>query len=179
MNTVDHFRALTRLSNAELEKILAASDGPDPKDLAGWEFSGFNVASFTKWLGIQKFIKGFFQGPAYVEGYNIPVRQNGFDAPWEHLPSAESPKRFGYYLARRVGQRDRDNKYPRAVLLNYGASPRNIFVRPERVLRDYLVVPDPNDRDLLLGKAYLAIGAARVFSNFFVLKRLRPAAWKA
>jgi len=45
-------------------------------------------------------------------------------------------------------------------------------------LRDYVVQPDPADPDLLLGKAYLALGPFRVPSNFFVIERLRRTSWK-
>jgi hypothetical protein len=46
------------------------------------------------------------------------------------------------------------------------------------VLRDYVVQPDPRNPDVLLGKAFLAIGPMRFYSNFFVLERLRRGAWK-
>ncbi len=67
-----------------------------------------------------------------------------------------------------------DSLYPNGILLDYGASPRNHRLAPERVLRDYLVQPYADDPDLLLGKAYLAFGSWRVASNFFVLGRLSP-----
>lgn len=175
-NTEEHFRSLTRLSTRELDGIMAISEGPDLKSLGGWEFAGYNHAAFTQLLGIRKFVKGFFPGGS--EGYNIPVIQNGIESPWLHLPHPERPKRFGFYRAAKVDPKARDNRYPRAVLLDYGASPRNFFLKPERVLRDYLVVPDPKDPGLLLGKAYLALGPGRIFSNYFILKKLRKTEWQ-
>lgn len=171
MSAAELFRALGR-EPARLESLLRAGAPPDPRRLAGFEWRGYNVGLLPKLMGIQKFIKGFFAAADGVEGYNIPARSNGLDAPWEHRPSAESPKRFGFY---RVARGD---VYANAVLLDYGASRRNAFYRVERLLRDYLVQPDPAAPDVLLGKAYLALGLGRVFASFFVLERLRPTSWK-
>ena len=171
------FEELTQKSNAELEALMQAGKAPALEALAGHEYRGWNVPFFTRILGIQKFIKGFFQGPGGVEGYNIPVRQNGLDDAWTHLPSAQAPKRFGYYLVGPVSAEAVDHRYPNALLLDYGASPRNAWYHGERVLRDYLVEPCQCDPELLLGKAYLALGP-RLASNFFILKRLRPTDWR-
>ncbi len=172
------YAVLARSSDRQLESIFRSFPGPSPESLAGFEFRGFNTPAFTKLLGIQKFIKGFFDAGNGVEGYNIPVRQNDFYSPWLHRPDAENPKRFGFYRVSKVDPAARDNFYPQAVLLDYGASPRNAFYRVEKVLRDYLIVPEPENPDLLLGKAYIALGSARIKSNFFVLERLKPTAWK-
>lgn len=170
------YRKLATSSNAELETLFRAAATPDPKALAGWEFRGYNTPFFARILGIQKFIKGFFQEPGQeVEGYNVPVRQNGIDNPWLHKPSAEVPKRFGYYDVYRVRANERDNLYPNAILLNYGSNARNPFYRVERVLRDYVVQPYADNPDVYVGKAYLAFGPLRVPSNFFILERLRQA----
>lgn len=170
------YRKLAHSSNAELEAIFRAGIQPNPDTLAGYEFRGFNTPFFAKLLGIQKFVKGFFrEGGNQLEGYNIPVKQNGFEGEWLHKPSAEAPKRFGYYNVYPVRKDERDNLYPNALLLNYGASARNKIYQVERVLRDYVVQVDPAQPDLYLGKAYLAFGPVRVPSNFFVLERLRKA----
>lgn len=172
------YRRLARSTDAELEESLRASKGPDPAALAGWEFRGWNVPAWAGLLGIRKFVKGFFAGEDGVGGYNIPVDQNGLEGEWLHRPSAETPRRFGFYRVGRVDKAAKDNFYPEAVLLDYGASTLNPAWRPERVLRDYVVQPDPAAPNVLLGKAYVALGPARVSPNFFVLERLRPTAWK-
>lgn len=167
------YRELARLPGRELETLLR--NGKAPGSLAGWEFRGYNTPFFASLLGIRKFVKGFFMGNG-LEGYNIPVRQNGLTGEWLHKPSAETPHRFGFYLVRGVRAEDADNLYPNAVLLDYGRSPRNPAWKPERVLRDYLVQPDPDNPDVLLGKAYLALGA-RIPTSFFILERLRRTEW--
>lgn len=173
-----HFERLAHAPNAELENYLRGGRAPDPKRLAGFEWRGYNTPAFTALLGIRKFIKGFFEGPGGVEGFNIPAKQNGFAAPWLSRPHPENPKRFGFYRVTRVEADGSDNLYPNALLLDYGASPRNFALAPERVLRDYLVLPFPENSDVLLGKAYLALGPARVPVSFFVLERLTPSSWK-
>ncbi|MEM9863864.1 MAG: hypothetical protein AAF938_19850, partial [Myxococcota bacterium] len=80
--------------------------------------------------------------------------------------------RHGFYDV--VSATGRYGEFPQAVLLNYGSG-RNAATNPEARIRDYLVQVDPNNPDLFLGKAYLNLGLTDVFSNFFVLERLRPA----
>ena len=177
--TTDHFIELARSSNAELEKMVGTSIGPAIESLVGFQWRGYNISWRIKVLGLQKFIKGFFREGEHVEGYNIPVRQNGLDAPWLAQPTPESPKRYAFYWVTRVYQESLDNLYPQAILLDYGASRRNPTSGIERLLRDYVVQPDSDNPDLLLGKAYLAVGALRLPSNFFVLERLRPTSWRS
>ena len=176
--THDRFRALALSRNSRLEQILRASKGPALESLVGFEWRGYNVPWFTRLLGIQKFIKGFFQAGDRVEGYNIPVQQNGLEGPWLDRPTPEAPERFGFYYVARVDQESADNFYPEAILLDYGASPRNPAYGIERLLRDYVVQPDPENPDLLLGKAYFALGGLRLPSNYFVLERLRLTSWR-
>jgi len=172
------FEALSRMDPEELESILRAGLGPKPETLAGFEWRGYNRPAWATLLGIRKFVKGFFVKDGKVEGYNIPPLQNGFDQPWISKPSVAQPKRFAFFVVRPVDPDSKDNLYPAATHLNYGESTRNIAIDPSRVIRDYVVQVDPQNPDLLLGKAYLALGPARVFSNYFIIERLRPTTWK-
>ena len=174
----DHFRELAQSSHSHLEQILRASKAPAFESLVGFEWHGYNISWRLKLLGLQKFIKGFFQAGDGVEGYNIPVLQNGLNKPWLHLPTLDSPKRYAFYRVTEVNRRSGDNFYPQAIFLDYGASPRNAGSPASRIIRDYVVQPDAEDPDILLGKAYLALGPLRIASNFFVLGRLRPTSWR-
>lgn len=176
--TINRFLELARSSNAQLEKILRGSKAPTFESLVGFEWRGCNTSWRLKAMGLQKFIKGFFQNGEQVEGYNIPVQQNGLNEPWVEKPTPESPKRFGFYLVTPAKGESVDNLYPDALLLDYGASHRNPTYGIERLIRDYLVQPDPTTPNILLGKAYLAIGKLRLPSNFFILERLRMTTWK-
>ncbi len=171
---------LALASPAELGRLFARGAAPDIDALVGYEFRGFNVGRGPAMLRIQKFIKGFFRGPDHVEGYNIRVVQNGLGRPWVEKPGLETPERFGFFVVtpHSHGDGPADNRHGSAALLDYGASPRNPRWRIERLLRDYLVVPDPDRPDILLGKAYLAMGGVRVPAAYFLIKRLRPTSWQ-
>ncbi|MDP9341298.1 MAG: hypothetical protein M3Q23_04120 [Actinomycetota bacterium] len=180
------FEGLARSSIRELEPVLREGAAPDAASLTGSEWRGFNVGLKMRLLGAQKFRKGFFAGPDGIEGYNTPVRQGGKGGPggrgvpggpWTPKPSPERPKRFGFFLVKPVAPGGRDSRYPKALLLDYGASPRNPPRSPTRPIRDYLVQPDPGNPDLMLGKGYMALGGLRLFPQFFVIERLDDAAW--
>lgn len=175
---IDRFRELAQSSNAQLETILRVSAGPALESLVGYEWRGCNTSWRLKLMGLQKFIKGFFRERETVEGYNIPVQQNGLDKPWLDKPSPDAPKRFAFYVVTPADPQTVDNLYPKAILLDYGSSHRNPASGIERLIRDYVVLPDPDNPNLLLGKAYLALGSLRLPSNFFVVERLRPSSWR-
>ncbi len=171
------FEDLARASNNALGEIFLSAPAPAPEALVGYEWRGYNMGFLTKLLGLQKFIKGFFLLNGRIEGYNIPVQSNDLSEPWIHQPSAESPKRYAFFEVLRVDPDSRDNLYPLALLLNYGASPHSSRRGVDSLIRDYLVQPHTESPNLLLGKAYFAFGSRRVFSNFFVIERLRPTNW--
>ena len=72
---------------------------------------------------------------------------------------------------------EKDNLYPNALLLNYGKGNNPPF-DPSSFLRDYLVQVDPENDDLLLGKAFVALGPARLFVSYFVLERYNQSDFK-
>jgi hypothetical protein len=167
-------RELARLSAGELEIVMLRGTSPDLARLVGWEFRGTNVPAWARLAGIKKFVKGFFREGDEVYGYNCPVGQNRLDQPWVLKPDDAAPKRFGFYRVAPVDPTARDNVYLHAALLDYGRG-RNAAWDPTSGLRDYLVQVDSDDDSLFLGKAYYALGPARVATNFFVLERHRPA----
>lgn len=168
-------RALAGRPAAELERVMLRGAPPPLDDLAGWEFRGTNTPAWARVAGIQKFVKGFVRRPdGSVRGYNVVVAQDGLDAPWRCLPDDAAPKRHGFYAVVPVDAAARDNAYLHATLLDYGRGGNRRW-DPTAGLRDYLVQVDPGDPDLLLGKAYYALGGLRVAASYFVLERWRPA----
>jgi len=165
--------ALEQTPMWELEKIFVRGTMPNLDDLVGWEFRGvnhlpLNVLPVANLVGIKKFVKGFFRTEdGRVMGYNSPVKNNALDGRW-HV----AEKKFGYYEVAPVDPTAHDNKYLHAVLLNYGKG-KNPALDPSQVLRDYVVQVDPNNPNLLLGKAYGAFGPLRIPTNFFILERFR------
>lgn len=163
--------ALERASWAELDRQFINGSMPDLDDLAGWEFRGINrmplnPVPFAQLVGIKKFLKGFFRAEdGRTMGYNSPVGRNALDGRWNI-----AAKRFGFYEVAPVDPTARDNYYLHAVLLDYGKG-GNKPLDITGGLRDYVV---QLDTDLFLGKAYYALGPARIGAlNFFILERHR------
>ena len=165
--------ALAHASRRELEQTFQRGTTPEIDALVGWEYRGINCIS--RLTGLQKFVKGMFRADdGRVMGYNIRAVQNVLDGRWRLRPSDDAPKRFGFYEVSPVDPTSRDNHYLHALLLDYSKG-GNPPWDATRGLRDYLVQVDADNPDLLLGKAYYAVGPARVAMNFFILERLRRA----
>lgn len=163
---------LANASLAELEQVFLRGATPALAGLLGWEFRGINATPrglppFPKLLGIRKFVKGMYADEhGRAMGYNTPVAQNVLDGRWR-----AKAKRFGFYTVDAVDATARDNAYLHALLLDYGKG-GNPRLDVSRGLRDYLVQLAP---DRYLGKAYYAVGAARLPVGFFILERWRRA----
>ena len=165
------YRKLCLAPNEELERVLAAGTAPNLDDIAGFEFYGYNTLPVTTLLGIRKFKKGFYarkNGRTSHGGYNVKIKPGPLDSGW--VAGGPGGAYVGYFDVARVGQGASESKHPNAVLLDYGQDKRNSLVDGS-FLRDYIVQADPSEPDVLLGKAYAALGGARVAVSFFVLQR--------
>jgi len=138
----------------------------------GWEFRGANTHRGAPLVGLRKFVKGFYRDrrSGMVMGYNVPVVQNRLEEPWVAKPTEANPRRFGFFSVAPVDAGERDNVFLNALLFDYGQG-GNFPLHPAARLRDYLV---RIDEELYLGKAYAAIGPARVPLSHLVLERDRP-----
>lgn len=163
-------------STEQLDAAMRKGTRPDPEQLIGWEFRGYNPPLVARLLGIRKFMKGFHQGSdGRFMGYNVMIRQNGGPLePWEPVRLFGRPIRHGYYEVSPVDAYSRDHLFPNALLLDYGRG-GNFFLNPSKSLRDYLVQIDPGNPDLLLGKAVLALGPLRRQAWHFILQRAHEA----
>jgi hypothetical protein len=164
-------RAYLQLAG-DLDAVMRRGALPSADELAGWEFRGANTPAWARLVGIKKFVKGFFRDreSGRLMGFNTPVAQNALDEPWIARPDDTRPKRFGFYSVDPVDATARDNVFLNSVLLDYSKG-GNRAIDPTTTLRDYLVRLDD---DLYLGKAYVAVGPARVPVSYFVLERHRP-----
>ena len=163
-------------STEQLEAAMRKGTRPDPDQLIGWEFRGYNPPLVAKVLGIRKFMKGFYHGnDGRFMGYNVMIRQNGGPLEsWYPVRLFGRPIRHGYYEVSPVDSYSRDHLFPNALLLDYGRG-GNFFLNPSKSIRDYLVQVDPNNPDLLLGKAVLALGPLRRQAWHFILERAHEA----
>ena len=157
---------LVAQSQRELHRRLLRGTAPAPEELTGREYRGTNMPAASRALGLRRFIKGFeLQPDGSVVGYNRHVRGGDLSTPWTPSPW-QGKDRFGYYSVTPVDASARDNRYLNALLLDYGAGgnpPRD----PTAVLRDYLVRIDDG---LYLGRAYVALGRARIPIGYFALE---------
>ena len=168
-----NYEALCRADAGTLERVLAQGVMPRLEDLAGHEFRGYNVNPSAEILKIRKFKKGFYWDPgdsSSLRGYNVKVTQNGLLNPWIARLAQGEPIRHALYAVYPVRAWERDNLYSNALMLDYGMG-HNPLWDPSRMLRDYVVQVSEDNLDLLLGKAYLALGPARFFGGFFVAER--------
>ena len=158
------FRALAGQSPDELDAVMRRGETPDVDRLVAGEYRGANTARWASALKMQQFVKGFERRPdGRLFGYNRRVAQDGS---W-----AEPGKRFAFFEVRPVDPEARDNHYLQALLLDYGAG-EGSRLDPARPIRDYLVRVEPGSDELLLGRAFVALGPWRPSPTYFVLERL-------
>lgn len=174
LNGKKEFVQLCLKNDAELADIFARGMTPEFTELVGYEFDGFNTMDLTQLIGIRRFRKGFLAadetvGNEEIGGYNVTVRPGPPTAEWDIVYKKGKPHRHSPYRVYRVPAGDKEDKYPQSLLINYDC-PRNPVWNPG-FLRDYLVKVTPDNPDLFLGKAYVALGAMRVYVSYFVLHR--------
>ncbi|MCO5167306.1 MAG: hypothetical protein M9894_13225 [Planctomycetes bacterium] len=172
--TSAEFARTAALGVGALEDLMVRGETPSVDALVGWEWRGQNLGPIAPFTPFQKFIKGFYRAASgEASGFNIPVVQDGPGRPWTARPSDDAPRRFGFFRVDRVDPASRDNAYLHALLLDYGRG-KNPLLDVTKGLRDYVVRVEPGKDDLLLGKAYYALGPARVPVGWFLLERRRP-----
>ena len=163
------FDTLMDLPLRRLAAVHAAGTRPDPAALAGREYRGANRPATSRLLGIRRFVKGFERdADGTVRGYNKQVRGASLRAPWTAVRRRDGRVAWAPFLV--LDGPDGTT----GLLLDYGA-----VADPEpgvaRRLRDVLVRVDPGSDDVLLGRAYLALGSRRLPVGWFVLEHLGPA----
>jgi hypothetical protein len=171
------FARLARSDDRSLEEMFTSSPPPPFATLVGFQWLGYNTDPNLRYLGLRKFIKAFFRAEHGDEGCNVKVFQNAFTEPWKPRTHGGKIDAFAFYLVRPQGSRTRLARNPHALLIDYGASPRNPFYHVERTIRDYLVQPFADDPDVMLGRAFVGLGGARFASSFFVIERDAQFAW--
>jgi hypothetical protein len=169
----DRYTELAAGPRSELARLFTAGEAPSVEAISEHEFRGYNQPWFMSLLGIRKFIKAFFHAEGSAFGCNTPVDQNGLEAEWNAKPDDQRPKRYAFYEIEPAAAAPSRKGPTSAICLDYGRG-RNPWYDPSRLLRDYVVRIDADSDDLLLGKAYAALGPLRIPLSFFLLERYRP-----
>jgi hypothetical protein len=154
------FETLAEADRQSLEEVMLSGSPPDFEQLEGYSYRGWNQQRIARVSG-EKFKKAFRSKDGRRLGYNEVVRQDGkrWRGEWEVKTKDGRPIQIGYF---EVSPANNSVLFDYNVELNTG---RNF---PLRVIRDFAVLPNPGDHDVLLGKAYLQLGL-RVFYSYFVL----------
>jgi hypothetical protein len=175
------FETLAASGRDSLEEVLRAGRPPEYDQLEGYLYRGWNHERVSRLTG-EKFKKAFRRKGERQVGYNEVCHQDGkgFGGEWRVRQRDGQPQRIGYYRIAVVEDEPRrppHGDYPHAVLFDYNvdlnSSLRNL---PLRVIRDIVVLPNPGDHEVMLGKAYLQLGFPwlNVFYSYFVLGHRTP-----
>ncbi|CAN5749908.1 hypothetical protein BH20ACT2_BH20ACT2_15500 [soil metagenome] len=171
------YLALVGTPPKELRRILLRGEAPDPAKLVGWEYRGTNMPATSRVMGLRRFIKGFTAtakgiADGGIEGYNKQVAGADLGSPWTPRPQRDGRVAFARFAVAPVDPESVDNRFLHALLFDYGA-----VADPEPGiaghLRDYVVRVVPGSDDLLLGRAYAALGSVRVAVGWFALERVQ------
>ncbi len=173
------FEELTRLKKKDLDRIMEEGAVPEISTAVGYDFKGWNLNPITKLSKTLKFKKGFFGQPGldHAWGYNVPVQQNKFDEPWIAEPNEENPRRYFFYKVLRAFS-EGNYKHPRSMIIDYRKWDGYFFLNPAKYVVDYMIHPDPDNTDLMIGKSYLKTFLGEFFLGYFILERQKKSNYK-
>jgi len=168
------FETLAQADRKTLEDVLLAATAPDPAQLNGYVYDGYNHDGLAH-LAVEKFRKAFYQQEHTLYGFNQVVLQDGQHerGEWCVRMNHGKPALEGFYrvtFAKDEPAQKRSAAYGHLAYFNYDIdlNPRwNVIMRS---IRDYVGLPNAGDHSLLLGKAYLQLTPwLTIFASYFVL----------
>jgi len=168
------FDELTELDNKRLGELVRAGGTPTIAEVVGYDFRGYNVPPVTRLIGTRKFKKGFYAQPGaddYAWGYNVPVAQNDKTEPWLAEPNEENPRRYYFYKVFPAGTPGYLKECAHALIIDYSKWSGTFFLNPVRFTVDYLVYPDPENHDLIVGRSDFVKGPINFFMGHLILER--------
>jgi len=168
------FDELTEFSNKRLGELMRAGSTPKIEEMVDYEFRGYNMPRVTKLTGTRKYKKGFYAQPGakdYAWGYNMPVVQNRKTEPWLTTPNEENPRRYYFFKLLPAGTPGYDKRFAHALIIDYSKWDEYFFLHPARFTLDYLVYPDPENHDLVVGRSDFSNGPIRFFLGYLILER--------
>jgi hypothetical protein len=175
------YETLAQADRKTLERLLRTGHAPDPAELEGYIYCGWNHEWLAGRLSGEKFKKGFRKNGGKPFGFNEMVRQDGrgFRGRWTVEMHEGRPRQLGFF---RVGYvKDEpptplNRRYPNTGHLNYEVPQNTGLNWPFRVIRDYAVLVNPGDPTLILCKAYfqLLTPKLKLFYCYFLLGHRVP-----
>ncbi|MBX3183578.1 MAG: hypothetical protein KIT72_05600 [Polyangiaceae bacterium] len=174
--TIEDLRAMRP---SELAELLARGYSIEASELEDTEYNGVSLGlpRLIERLTWTKFIKTFHRDPqsGKLRGWNVRVVQTPLSDPrWEpQLEKDGSPKSFGHYEVRELGDYQVPSALTRGLMIDY--APGASSLSPMSRLRDPIVALEPGHTELLLGWSYLDLGGARLKTpSYFALLRGGP-----
>ena len=165
------FELLAQADRKTLEDVLLAAQAPDPAQLNGYVYDGYNHDRFGQLIAL-KFRKVFYQQEHLLYGFNQMVMQDGqhYTGEWRVRMKHGKPALQGFYRVTFVKDEPLQKysaRYRHLAYFNY-----DIDLNPRwlRSIRDYVGLPNAGDHSLLLGKAYLQLASQlHIFASYFIL----------
>jgi hypothetical protein len=170
------YETLAKADMATLERVMLEGTAPDMQQLVGWIYCGWN----HEWVGRlsgEKFKKGFWPKDGQVYGFNEMCYQDslGVNGKWRVRMLNRRPIQLGYFrcsLVKDEPPEPLNRPYRHLGHFNYNVSMNTWQNLPFRVIRDFVVLPNEGDHELMLCKAFLqGTPQINVFYCYFLLGR--------
>ena len=168
------YELLALADRKTLEGVLLAATAPDPVQLNGYVYDGYNHDGLAH-LAREKFRKAFYQQEHTLYGFNQVVLQDGQHerGEWCVRMNHGKPALEGFYrvtFAKDEPAQKRSAAYGHLAYFNYDIDLNLRWNVIMRSIRDYVGLPNAGDHSLLLGKAYLQLTPwLTIFASYFVL----------
>jgi hypothetical protein len=157
-----------------LENVLLAAHAPDPAQLNGYVYDGYNHDGLAH-LAAEKFRKAFYQQEHALYGFNQMVLQDRqhYRGQWRTRMKDGKPALQGFYRVTFVKDEPPQKlsaPYEHLAYFNYNIDLNPRWNAPMRSIRDYVGLPNAGDHSLLLGKAYVQFAPRlTIFASYFIL----------
>ena len=171
-----NFSDVLSLSRLELAGLLEDGYSIEPTSIEEGRYLGVSLGlpRWLEWLTWKTFEKDFHRdrNTGALRGWNVRLQQTGLDGMPVPRMRGDSPKTFGHFQVKPIGQYRVPRACPQGLMLDYNQGGTHLL-NPLQALRDPLVALRPGNSDLLLGWSYLDLGFWRMSTrSFFVLKRI-------
>ncbi len=168
------FELLAQADRKTLEDVLLAAPAPDPAQLNGRVYDGYNHEWLPQLLA-GKFRKAFYQQEQALYGFNQVVLQDRqhYRGEWRTQMKDGKPAQLGFYrvtFAKDEPLQKHSAPYKHLAYFNYNIDLNPRWNVPMRSIRDYVGLPNAGDHSLLLGKAYVQLTPQlTIFASYFIL----------
>jgi len=174
---------LLDLDRPALTDLLHGGHPIDPSALDDTEYRGVSlgIPGIVESLTWKTFKKVFHRDPhsGQLRGWNVRMKQQGIDGPFEPIMKRGEPLTFGHFVVVEARPGDVPEGCDRGLLIDYGLG-GNRRLDPVSRLRDPIVALEEGSAELLLGWSYLQIGRRQVPTpSFFCLTRDIPLSHRA